>query len=347
MNKTFKKVFNARRGKYVAVDETKTGHGQMGTCTVGGGSVKSSLAKAAVVGAMLALSATSASALDWGEETVNNINAPAYTTEGAKVNAANGLGVIKVDDQKASEVENKQSQYSDLTVSGSFDWKAETQDYTVTYTPTETTMTLAYEHLSWRTPYQTVDLSTGEVVTKTVSSVGVLTGVLVLKSTTTTPGQTVTKNVASQATLVAEEALANEDVLSNFYVDLSTKTGTLTLVSYGPVEVVKNQIWVADSSSDSTPTKFTNDESELTINGNVTASADATILNAEGSKLNVNSVTGANGVSGGNVAVVGNSNFKNEGVAVVHGKFELDETSYLENTGTLTIQGSAGLNLDF
>ena len=58
MNKTFKKVFNARRGKYVAVDETKTGHGQMGTCTVGGH--KPAALTAAVVGAVLAMGTSGA-----------------------------------------------------------------------------------------------------------------------------------------------------------------------------------------------------------------------------------------------------------------------------------------------
>ncbi len=58
MNKIFKKVFNARRGKYVAVDETKTGHGQMGTCTVGGH--KPAALTSAVVGAVLAMGTSGA-----------------------------------------------------------------------------------------------------------------------------------------------------------------------------------------------------------------------------------------------------------------------------------------------
>ena len=71
MNKIFKKVFNARRGKYVAVDETKTGHGQMGTCTVGG--QKPAALTAAVVGAVLATGLSSGVVLAAANAPVHNV----------------------------------------------------------------------------------------------------------------------------------------------------------------------------------------------------------------------------------------------------------------------------------
>ncbi|MBQ8829600.1 MAG: ESPR domain-containing protein, partial [Burkholderiaceae bacterium] len=43
MNKTYKKVFNTRRGTYVAVAENLTGHSQMGSSVVWGGVSKPSL----------------------------------------------------------------------------------------------------------------------------------------------------------------------------------------------------------------------------------------------------------------------------------------------------------------
>ena len=115
MNKTYKKVFNARRGKYVAVDETKTGHGQMGTCTVGG--KKPAAITAAVVGAVLAMGTSGALA--------SNVLETGFIE---------GTNDYVVSREKAYELGSGQTNLDSLTISGSGGFSNTVESANVTYT---------------------------------------------------------------------------------------------------------------------------------------------------------------------------------------------------------------------
>ena len=218
MNKTYKKVFNARRGKYVAVDETKTGHGQMGTCTVGG--AKPAAITAAVVGAVLAMGTSGALA--------SNDLTITTQTENATTEAGYSIPV------SVSEANN-------LTVSGSggvewtvsWKWKrySSTPDWLAT-TETETfaTRAEAEAHYSqWRVdnsnrylvadPTYTDKTIPGAEVTATNSSILKVSGLTKL---------------ASEATLVNTGTITSEAGLS---IDATSK---LVNTSTGKFTTEKN-----------------------------------------------------------------------------------------------------------